>query len=178
MRKAIYCKSLKDAICKTEKWTEDLLDKVDWMAYGKAFQSISKCRNISLAKISHKLLNTNYQNKKFYGQPDICPCCNEEVESFPHMFSCPSDSMSNHRISCLEQLEDDLNKICTPKIITHAIIHGITQWTDRQNGPLALQKPPTFESIQPVNVLISQAYHEQTKSLRWDNLLRRRLSKL
>jgi hypothetical protein len=45
-RKALHCKSLKDTICKTEKWNDDLLDKVYWLAYGKAFQSISRCRRL------------------------------------------------------------------------------------------------------------------------------------
>jgi hypothetical protein len=68
--------------------------------------------------------------------------------------------------------------IGTPKVITHAIIHGITQWTVRQDEQLAPQRSPTFGSIRPVDVAISQAYQEQTNNLGWDNLLRGRLSKL
>jgi hypothetical protein len=127
MRKAIDGPSLKDTICKTEKWNKDLLNKVDWKAYGKVFQSISNCRRISMTKISHKLLNTNYQNKKFYGQPDTCPCCNQAAESFDHLLSCPSDSNTLLRAHRLEQLQNDLEMIGTPKIVTHAVIHGITQ---------------------------------------------------
>jgi hypothetical protein len=45
---------------------------------------IWRCHRISISKLTHKLLNTNYQNKKYYGKP---LCCIKSPETLNHMIS-------------------------------------------------------------------------------------------
>jgi hypothetical protein len=85
---ALYSKSLRDTICKNENWTVSTFNKVDWQAYYKNMQTTTRSHRISLIKISHNLLNTNHQNKKYYNTSDICPCCQQQTETFVHMLTC------------------------------------------------------------------------------------------
>jgi hypothetical protein len=172
----LYSTPLLQTICKAEKWSHDTFHKVDWKAYDKAFTSVSRCKQISLSKLSHNLLNTNYQNQKYYGHPDTCPCCDKQLETFSHMLSCSSDSSTLHRQNLLEQLQKEMLKINIPKSITSAIIHGISQWCIQQLDPSQPQRSPTYGSLVPLDIAITQAYTDQTRLLGWDNLLRGRLS--
>jgi hypothetical protein len=117
------------------------------------------------------VLNTNSQNKRFYGQPGICPCCNLLEESFSHMLSCSSDSSNTHREIELENLQNNLMKQGTPQNITATIIHGIANWILKKSAFNIKQTSPTFGSVLAVDAAITQAYYEQTMLLGWDNVL-------
>jgi hypothetical protein len=78
----------------------------------------------------------------------------------------------------LVQLQNILTKQGAPTSITNAIFHGITQWIEKQTNPSLVQRTPTFGSLLSLDVAITQAYYEQTKSLGWGNLVRGRISKL
>jgi hypothetical protein len=41
---------------------------------------------LSYCKLLHGLLNTNVENKKYYGSPDVCPHCSDTQETFLHVF--------------------------------------------------------------------------------------------
>jgi hypothetical protein len=75
LRRALHSKALKGTICKAEKWTQKSFNAVDWMEYEKAFLTAPISKRISITKMSHKLFNTNHQNKKYYGHSGTCPCC-------------------------------------------------------------------------------------------------------
>ena len=87
------------------------------------------------------------------------------------MLSCPSDTTTAHRLKLIEKLEEHLNKQGTPSRITKALLHGISNWTERQMDPSIPQRSPTIGSLKPLDIAITQAYTEQTQILGWDNLL-------
>ncbi len=74
LREQLTTTQLQATICTSEEWKESTFNKVDWESYGKALKQASRCHRISLIILSHKLCNTNHQNKKYYGNPDTCPC--------------------------------------------------------------------------------------------------------
>jgi hypothetical protein len=152
------------------KLVASIFNKVDGKAYEKAFQAEFRCKKISIAKLSHKLLNTNYQNSKYYCQPSTCPCCNHYEESYNHMLSCPLETTTAYRLNQIEKLEEHLNRQGTPPSITKALLRGITRWTERQMDPSSPQRSSTVGSLKPLDIAITQAYTEQTQTLGWDNL--------
>jgi hypothetical protein len=94
------------------------------------------------------------------------------------MLACPSETTSEHRDNQIAQLQESIINLGTPWRLTEAIIHGITKWTMIQLNPSTTQRAPTIGSLNPSDIAITQAYHEQTQTLGWDNLLRGRISKL
>lgn len=74
LREQLTTAQIQATICKSENWEEITFNKVDWDSYGRALNHASQCYRISLIKLSHKLCNTNYQNKEYYGKSDTCPC--------------------------------------------------------------------------------------------------------
>jgi hypothetical protein len=86
----MYSDSLQKIVCKQENWTASQFATVDWPAHERAFQHTWSCKRITCSKISIKLLNTNAQNSRFYGKPDLCPCCRISPETIQHMLTCSS----------------------------------------------------------------------------------------
>jgi hypothetical protein len=173
----LYSKSLQDTICKNENWTCETFQLVDWNAYQKAFTSASRSHRISLCKISHRLVNTNSQNKKYYNKPDICPCCNLLPETFAHVLNCSSDETSIQRKAQQQLLKTKLLALQTPSPIVNAILQGLQQW-ERQQLDITLKlRAPTYGSVQPLSVAITQAFTEQSTKISWESFLRGRISK-
>jgi hypothetical protein len=54
-------------ICKHEQWTVTEFRDVDWEAHEYALLSPWSCIRITYSKLTNKLLNTNAQNRRFYG---------------------------------------------------------------------------------------------------------------
>ncbi len=148
LREQLYTTPLINTICKTENWSIDTFQKVNWTSYGSAFSSQPWCHRISITKLKHKSLNSNYQNKKYYGKSDTCPCCSLSPEAFNHLLSCPSEITHDHRSTQLENLEMKLQKK-TPQPILSALLHGITTWIDQQSDLSIVQRPLTFRSLKP-----------------------------
>ncbi len=169
---------LQSMICKAENWTSNEFLKVDWESYKKALQQSSRSHRMNLVKLSHNLGNTNSQNKKYYGKSDICPCCNLVSETSNHVFACNSESASSFRAEQLDVLIGDLKAAGTPDDLSEAILHGIKSWCQIQQGLQLTQRSPTYGSLNPISVAVTQAYSEQTRLLGWDNFLRGRISKL
>lgn len=172
-----YADKLQETICKSENWTQETFHRIDWEAYKKAFSTFSRCQRISISKLSHKLLNTNSQNNKYYGTSALCPCCQMEPESFNHMLSCSSDAPKAYRTSQLQELKSKLTQIGTPEDITISILHGIENWEISMYETSFCQRAPTCGSVRPTDILITQAYTEQ-RHIGWDSFLRGRITKL
>jgi hypothetical protein len=156
-----HAEMLQQTICKSEKWKLKTFNRIDWDAYKKAFSTFSRCQCISICKLSHKLLNTNTQNYKYYGTSALCPCCQEDLESIDHMLSCTLVATKEYRASQLSELKNKMINIGTPEDLTMSMLHGIEHWEISNCDPSFCQKAPTYGSVQPTDILISQAYTEQ-----------------
>ncbi len=155
----LYADKLQHTICKSENWTQEIFHRIDWEAYKKAFSTFSRCQRIGISKLSHKLLNTNNQNNKYYGTSALCPCCQMEPESFNHMLSCTSATKA-YRTSQLQELKSKITQIGTPEDITVSILHGIENWEIGMYETSFRQRAPTCGSVRPTDILIIQAYTE------------------
>ncbi len=78
-REQLTAVKIQATICKSEKWEEITFNRVDWDSYGRALSHASRCDRISLIKLSHKLCNTNYQNKEYYGNLIRAPAAYQKV---------------------------------------------------------------------------------------------------
>lgn len=150
--------------------------KIDWEAYKKAFSRFSRCQCISTCKLSNKLLNTYSQNI-YYGTSAMCPCCQTPTQSIEHMLSCLSDSTKEFRVSQLDELKQKIIKIGTPEDMAASTIHEIEHWETSLNDPSHRQRAPTYGSVHPSGILITQAYTEQTREIGWSCFLCGRISK-
>ncbi len=52
-----------------------ILQKKHWDAHELAFKGLSRNSKNMVAKLIHKLINTNRQNHKFYGKSALSPSC-------------------------------------------------------------------------------------------------------
>ena len=90
------------------------------------------------------------------------------VINLNHVFSCLSKDVVEHRHCTLQNLEKALDKIDTPQSITHSIVHSISTWTDSQSTDSQQIHAPNRVMI---DVLLTQAFTEQTTDVGWDHFL-------
>lgn len=144
---------LRATIQKQTGWDNDLFEKVDWAAFERAFSRLSRCRQISIAKLSHGLWNTNHQNFKYYRASSTCPCCRDDIETLPHVYTCLQEEVEQHRNQQLATLQDDLETIDTPKLLRDVIIQGIKRWVEVEVG---LQTHKLYRSLHQSDQIIWQ----------------------
>lgn len=170
--------SLRGTIIKQVRWDESTFNCVVWVAYIKAFTRLTRSRQIGLTKISHGLLNTNYQNSKYYGTSSTCPCCWDDIEVLTHVFICPQDEVTGNREKQFNRLINDLTTIGTLHLISSAILHdGITSWVNMKLEIADSSRSPLSSSVIPTHMIITKAYNDQSL-IGWDLPLRGRPSKL
>jgi hypothetical protein len=125
IRRDTYLPTIQATICKQEDWSEEAFLSIDWAAHEYAFSRTWSCKRISYTKLTHKLLNTNVQNRKYYGKSDLCPCCVSTAETLAHVFICPSPDTTVFRLNQQEVLWNQLTLINTPEEVQTAIQSGI-----------------------------------------------------
>jgi hypothetical protein len=173
VREDLYYESLKETIIKREKWSVLIFPLIAWEAYAKAFQKLSRPHQLSYAKLSHCLLQTNHQNYRYYGTSTLCPGCKLHDETCQHVWSCPSPIIALERQDLLETYRATLEEFPTPNQLIDVIMHGIHSWILVQQGNLRRQIAPTIADIQMTPV--TAAYTEQTSRIGWDAFLRGRV---
>jgi hypothetical protein len=94
------------------------------------------------------------------------------------MFMCLSDETLQFRSTQLKGLKEILKHIGIPDDLASIIIHGIEHWERSVYDPSFNQRGPTYGSVLPTDILLTQAYSEQTRCVGCDNFLRGRISVL
>jgi hypothetical protein len=97
VRQDLSYEDLQAAIVKAEKWTTQAFHLVAWGAYSKAFKKLSRPRQISYVKLSHRLWQTNARNSRFYGSSAACSCCKTSDETIAHVLTCPLPAIVDAR---------------------------------------------------------------------------------
>ena len=166
LRRDLYLSAIQHTICKQENWTVTQFGQVDWLAHSYAFNNAWSTKRITLSKLVHKLLNTNEQNRKFYGKNDTCPCCLCHPETFLHVLICSSPDVVAFRQGPQDILWKQLSLIDTPDDILQAIQLGIAHLGTVRDD---------YESINFSSSFISAAHQQQT-NLGWEAFLRGRIS--
>jgi hypothetical protein len=164
IRRQLYSSALRSTICKQERWTEAQFQTVDWPALEVAFTRAWSCKRISYSKLTNKLLNTNAQNKKFYGKPHFCPCCLHSEETIMHVFTCPERTVATFCNQQQEVLWANLRLIDTPTSLLTAIQQGVKS-QEVLSAVQSQDHPP----------LVLAAYSHQ-ETLGWEAFLHGRLS--
>lgn len=67
-------------------------------------------------------------------------------------------------------------KIGSPDDLVAAILYGISNWCNIQQGLQSSQQAPMLGLLNPTSARITQVYSEQTRLLGWDNFLRGQIS--
>ncbi len=158
------------------KWDPPSFEKVDWNAHKLAFKKHNRIHRISICKLIHGLYHTRHQDNKFYGTTDSCPCCSSASETLDHALNCPAPLVKEQRQNALSQLITNLDNLRTPQEIVAAIEHGLLAWASSHVNPDYAIRAPTRGSVKPTDIILTQAFHEQT-SLGWNQFLRGRISK-
>jgi hypothetical protein len=107
---AIHKPALQEKLMKDNAWTDEQIASVAWEEYFTALRQLPRSHRISIAKLSHKLWNTNQQNQKFYGTSDKCILCNSQTESIYHIYQCTHPLASTHRDIASAKLISQLEK--------------------------------------------------------------------
>lgn len=84
--------------------------------------------------------------------------------------------MIQYHQNALSQLNATLVKLRTPKEIVATIEHGLLAWASFRDHPGYAIHAPTRGSVRPTDVLLTQAFHEQTL-LGWNQFLCGRISR-
>jgi hypothetical protein len=175
VKSAIHDAPLRTHITSHAGWDDTTFDRVDWTSHEKAFNSHSRLHQISLTKLSNSLYHTNYQDNKCYQTSVLCPCCNQQVETLSHVFTCQSTTTTAHRTIAQTTLTKALETLQTPKKIIDTFLHGLSHWEQQQIDPDHTCILPFTGSVIPSDCHIVQAYQEQTK-IGWEHFLRGRIS--
>jgi len=174
VREDLYYESLKDTIITKEKWSINVFPMVAWLAFSKAFSRLSRPCQITYAKLTHCLLQTNRRNHLYYRTTPLCPGCNTQEETLQHVWSCDFPATVAAREALFNTYHTTLQDFPTPPQLIEVIVHGIWQWILLQNGGIRRQIAPTIADISLSAV--TTAYTEQTTRIRWDAFLRSRVS--
>jgi hypothetical protein len=96
----LHRKNLIEYLKKRHGWSEVAFNSIHWDAHEFAFKRQPRHTQIMVAKLIHKLVNTNQQNHRFYGKSPLCPCCQHSVETVSHVLSCTSSGSTETRTTC------------------------------------------------------------------------------
>jgi hypothetical protein len=172
--KTQHSSAIIDYIKRRAKWSDATFTSVTWEAHSMAMSSLKRVTQLRIIKLAHALYHTNYEAKKMYGTTDICPCCQQAVETFSHVFQCRDPDASTHRVSEKSLLETSLSSN-TPKQLTRMLLHGLEQWEAMET--ISTSPKLLFRGcLAPAEIALIQAFHNQS-AIGWDHLLRGMLSK-
>jgi len=125
-------------------------------------------------KLSHQLWNTNHQNMKYYGQPELCPMCTKVSEKAAHIYKCQYPEATTYCKEALESMSASLKR-GTLQLLLEVILSGLTQWPSTDCPPTI--KASTDDSRLPLLRSITYAFCVQNQ-LGWDSFHRGHLATL
>jgi hypothetical protein len=85
--RAIHDRHLEQHILNKTQWGRVTFTLVHWDAYERAFKKLPRYNQHNMAKSVHCLLNTNKQNKLYYGDSPLYPICHDHEETMEHVFT-------------------------------------------------------------------------------------------
>jgi hypothetical protein len=162
----LYAETLEEIILKCERWDESSFNLVTWQAYKMMFTKLNQMQHVTYTKISHKLLQTNSRNRRFYGTDGKCACCNTYEETFTHVLTCSPVRPSTHRKAVLQILPETLLDIGKQEELAEAIIHGIKSWGDSHPAS-PFDNANNITTTSKRNSL-QEVLKEQTKLIGWE----------
>ncbi len=161
---AVHEHNIIQHILKKTNWTQAQFSSVNFNAFEQAYKRLSRQQRISTSKLIFTLANTNRQNNLYYGSSSLCPGCKTTEETFEHVLICPFPPTQAARSIHLSDLQRTLRSINTPALIISTIIQGFSHWFQ---PPAYRSRAPTFGSLHPPDILLTQAYYEQFYQLSW-----------
>ena len=176
MSVALHRNNLVTYLKKKHGWSDATFNTIHWDAHELAFKRQPRHTQIMVAKLIHKLVNTNQQNHRFYGKSPLCPCCQQYVETVSHVLLCSSLGSTETRSTHLKVLQTDLKSINTPKEVIDALIHGIKMWETTPTNSNVNVRALTVGSLRAPDVLLTAAFTDQWASIGWDHCFMGRLS--
>lgn len=87
----------------------------------RTFSCLTRCRQISITKLSHGLWNTNHHNSKYYGTSPVCPCCHDDIQTLIHVLNSLQKDVKEHQNQQLSLLDEDLDIISTPTLLHETV---------------------------------------------------------
>jgi hypothetical protein len=140
-----------------------------------------RVQQLSYCKLQHGLLNANLQNKKFYGKPDTCPCCQMQPESFLHVLTCNHTETSMNRYHQQEALWKALASLHTPPLVLSYIRKGILNCAKvdlsiSTSESIAQDSTASYDSLPDYVLFLNDAYNQKSTEIGWGNFLRGRIS--
>jgi len=148
---------------------------VHWDGHERAFRHLPRFTRHGVAKLIHGLVNTNRQNHLLYGNSSLCPICQLEDETLPHVFTCSHPNAVANRQKRLDELYKDLETSGTPTKLIQAIQHGFSSWhaDPTSNTTRAL----TAGSLYGPDTVLTTAFYEQVRHIGWYHMCLGRVSK-
>ena len=75
-------------------WSDNTFQDINWNAHRGALLSMPTPLRITTIKIIHNWGASGIRNKLIEKKTDKCPFCNEEKETFEHVFECPKHDIT------------------------------------------------------------------------------------
>jgi len=165
---SLHDQSLVDYIMRKACWPRQTFDMIHWDGHERAFKRLPRFSRHSMAKLLHGLVNTNRQNKLFYGTSASCPICHSTEETLQHVFTCMHPSAVEHRQARLSELLNDLTKAGTPDPIVQAVRHGFLCWVQKPTSTDI--RSLTAGSLRGPDAVLTTAFLEQVQHIGWYHL--------
>ena len=166
---------LQATIMKRNQWGESQFQAVDWRAFGLAFHTFSKFKQIGITKMVHRLWHTGAQKRLFQLEEEgLCPCCQACLETTAHVFKCQASQVVKFRETKLHQFDTYLASQEFSRSLKENLSAGIRQWTSSLEERPNLTSP-TRGRVAPLEQVATKAFTEQSR-LGWEVLLTGQLS--
>ncbi len=141
---------LRNYICESNKWSQEIASKVDWYNFGLRFRKLPPAAQISQMKFIHDIqpLGHNRVRRTTIADPklSLCPCCKTANETQLHMLTCPSQRPSRYSL-----LTDFHKTTCSGDAhpATKFFYRGLLQWFNNPLDPPSLRVSSAPDHLQP-----------------------------
>jgi hypothetical protein len=171
LRKAYLSMDLREYLIKSNKWKNNIIDKIWWEGYENSINSINPSKKRFIQKFVHKKLPTNYRQNKYYDyKTSLCSQCNEEIETQEHMIRCTGCRLrTGTRKKYILDLENIMEKHRINKSTTMVIKHCVNKWLHDEPSEYIDKLVPD------ASYTLKRAYKEQSE-IGWDNWMKGRIS--
>jgi hypothetical protein len=118
---------LRSHIQEKNQYSDSTMEKINWLAHGKAMKAMIK-RRTHLTKLVHECLPTLERQNKFDSGNRKCPGCLVHPENRDHILRCQVESRSQWRSKFTQTLVEFHDKVDTYPLIWQALNESIQSW--------------------------------------------------
>ena len=106
------------------------VQQLEWRSFNSVVSTMKQDQRIKTMKMVHKHWPTLEREFKWKrSTTDLCPLCQEHVETREHIFRCKNPKACEHRAEELQQLKTNLDRTASHPLIVHHLYDIVEKYT-------------------------------------------------